>query len=128
MDVLDIISKLHPPAVHLPIGGLFLLLMLEFRNIPDQKEGTWIAWWFTILSFIPAAITGLLRAESLESEALSEAVAHGWIMAAAMALTLLAGAIQLLLGRSTMTIMTLWVGLMLMSYGARLGSLMVYGG
>lgn len=62
----DFLGRLHHAVVHLPIGWLVFVVMLDitgfgFRRRAAQELGLW-ALGLTLLAFVPAIVTGLLRA------------------------------------------------------------------
>lgn len=71
-SLLRIVGKLHPTVVHLPIGWLLLLLVVDLGAILFGRV-TWTRAGFLILvsvvlSYLPAAATGMLRASQLPAD------------------------------------------------------------
>jgi uncharacterized membrane protein len=63
----DFVGRLHHGVVHLPIGWLVFILLLDiaafgFRRSAAEEVGLW-ALALTVLSFIPGLVTGMLRAD-----------------------------------------------------------------
>lgn len=66
LGVLEIVGRMHPALVHLPIAWLILLLLVDLAGValgrePFRAVGIWLAG-LLVLSFIPAAAAGLIRA------------------------------------------------------------------
>ena len=61
----DVISKLHPAFVHIPIGWLLMVLLLDLAALGMglREFGRWglFALAGTALSMIPAGVSGMLR-------------------------------------------------------------------
>lgn len=62
----DFLGRLHHGVVHLPIGWLVFILLLDiaafgFRRSAAEDVGLW-ALGLTVLSFVPGIVTGMLRA------------------------------------------------------------------
>ncbi len=66
---LNFVGRHHAAAVHLPIGLLFALLLTEFAGIFFNKgkspECTYVLTIAAALSFLPAALTGMLRGNEM---------------------------------------------------------------
>ena len=67
--VKELAGRMHPALVHFPIGWITLVLLLDLLTfVLGRREleaaGLWVLA-FGVLAFIPAAVTGLLRADSL---------------------------------------------------------------
>ena len=64
-----VIGRNHPALVHLPIGMLAALLLVELASVIrptlDMGKAGLLLALFTALSFIPAAISGLIRAKEV---------------------------------------------------------------
>lgn len=61
----DLVSRFHHALVHVPIGGLMIVLLLDaatflLRRRELEPSGLW-ALGGTLVSFVPAMATGLLR-------------------------------------------------------------------
>lgn len=97
MSVTTIVAKLHPAVVHMPIAWALLLLLLELLLLmgrqPDLERWGQPLLYLTLISFIPAAISGFLRLNGLPAEesAQPEAQMHRNMMLMAFVL-LAAGA------------------------------------
>jgi uncharacterized membrane protein len=65
METLDLIGRLHPLAVHLPIGWLVLLLLAELWGIVRKgdfwRRATLVLLVLTAVSIVPGIVTGLIR-------------------------------------------------------------------
>jgi uncharacterized membrane protein len=61
----NFIGALHPAVIHLPIGWLFLTLLVDLAAFAFRREQfVWFGPWVlgaTLVSAIPAMITGLVR-------------------------------------------------------------------
>lgn len=82
----DILGRLHPPLVHLPIGWLTLALIIECMVFIVgytylQPAGLLILWG-TALSYVPGIISGLLRFQSYDNdpEVIAEVIEHRNVM------------------------------------------------
>jgi uncharacterized membrane protein len=69
----DLLGRLHPALVHFPLAWLFGLLVIDFVGLGLGRL-EWQRWGFfalvgTALAFLPAAVTGLLRADHMPSDA-----------------------------------------------------------
>jgi uncharacterized membrane protein len=66
---LQIAGRMHPALVHLPIGWLTLTFLLDLLLFAFQREflrkGTLLALGASALSFVPAGVSGMLRANEL---------------------------------------------------------------
>jgi len=65
----ELAGRLHPALVHFPIGVITLVLILELVTVvlgrrELEPAGLWVLA-FGVLSLIPAAVSGLLRADSM---------------------------------------------------------------
>lgn len=69
----DFLGRLHHAVVHLPIGWLVFVVLLDvaafgFRRRAAEELGLW-ALGLTLLAFLPAIVTGLLRAGHVSGSA-----------------------------------------------------------
>jgi len=66
-----VVGKLHPALVHLPIGWLVMVLLLDFGAFVFRREAfeQWGVWALgaTFLAALPAVATGLLREDAFGS-------------------------------------------------------------
>ena len=65
----DFVGRLHHGVVHLPIGWLLLMVLLDiaafgFNRRAAEDVGLWTLG-LTVLSFVPGIVTGMLRAAHL---------------------------------------------------------------
>jgi uncharacterized membrane protein len=96
-----LIGRMHPAIVHFPIAWISLALLLEILFLITKKpDGLGIGLFIQVLaalSFVPAAITGLLRASAMGSspEFLALMVPHRNLNLAAGALFFLAVALRI---------------------------------
>lgn len=68
-DFWDFVGRLHHGVVHLPIGWLLLMVLLDiaafgFNRRAAEDVGLWTLG-LTVLSFVPGIVTGMLRAAHL---------------------------------------------------------------
>jgi len=102
-SVPTLLGRMHPALVHFPIGWVFLLLIVEALEVWSGREDLSRAGLLILalacLSFVPAAITGFLRAASMPDDSESRALLllHRNINIAAGIVCL--GALALRLGR-----------------------------
>ncbi len=86
--LLDIIGRFHPAMVHFPIAWLMLLLLVDIVTFIFKKESWakagWLVLVITVLSFLPAGLSGFLRYYSLDDpDFLHRAAVHrNWDIAA----------------------------------------------
>ena len=138
-SVLQVIGRNHAAAVHLPIGFLFALCLVEGIRTASKKSsldgcGLVLAG-ATVLSFIPAAISGLLRAEEVFSgkETPHLFFEHRNLMIAAGAIMLLALVLRIakrnaFVGKVQIVYLLLLAGaVVITAIGAHHGGLLVYG-
>ncbi len=130
---LKILGRLHPSAVHFPIGGVALALLFAFLALRDTDgRAARFSAWFSVLAAGAAVLTGLLRSDELKAAgANSDPIdLHRNVMLGFVATALL-GAIALLRARDRRFIyaglfLTL-VAFILVSIGGHLGGNIVYG-
>jgi len=72
LSVLEIFGRLHPALTHLPIGWLLALLLVD-AGAWLLRRSSWEEWgryllYGTVLCFVPAIISGLLRADALPQQ------------------------------------------------------------
>ena len=69
----DLVGRLHPALVHFPIAWLVGLALVDFVGLVRKREAWQRAGVFvlagTVLSLLPTAATGLLRAAHMEFDA-----------------------------------------------------------
>jgi uncharacterized membrane protein len=69
----DLVGRLHPALVHFPIAWLVALALVDFVGLVRRREAWQRAGIFvlagTVLSLLPTAATGLLRAANMEFDA-----------------------------------------------------------
>jgi uncharacterized membrane protein len=69
----DLVGRLHPALVHFPIAWLVALALVDFVGLVRRREAWQRAGIFvlagTVLSLVPTAATGLLRAAHMEFDA-----------------------------------------------------------
>ena len=131
-----LVGKLHPLSVHLPIGWLLLLVLVEFAGLgwPQARAAGLPLAALTLFAFLPAIATGLLRAASYTpGTGATDAQTHRNLMLGALTLLALALGVRVTkefsqrrLGRG------LYLGLVatscgLMVLGSHLGAKLVYG-
>lgn len=131
LSLWDLIGRLHPAAVHMPIAITFLFLLHEiavYFKLKGFKETAPYYMLATVLSYLPAVATGWIRAGEFESESLVDIYTHRNYM---------------LLSYLILVILTSWrmfsnkikgwylIGLLIvcivMAYSADLGGKLVYG-
>ena len=131
LTLLQIIGRLHPASVHLPIGASLLLLLHEVASFCGLKgfkdTGPWFVF-VTLMSFLPGVATGWIRAAEFESESLQQIFVHRNFMLLAFGIMLAATAPRLVTGRVTGWYLAgLTAALVILGYGADLGGQLVYG-
>jgi|GEM_PF-863393 len=67
VSVPELLGRLHPAIVHLPIGWLMMVFIIDAVTFV-LKKANWEQWGFyalagTVLSFVPAMTTGFLNAD-----------------------------------------------------------------
>ena len=138
-DVGDLVGRLHPALVHFPIAWLVGLAIIDFFGLVRRREEWQRVGIFvlagTVLSLLPTAATGLLRAAHMPSDAATHAllVTHRALNFAVAGLVLAAFALRLwrrnsLAGRwriSYLVLLFAATGLVLVA--ADFGGRMVYG-
>jgi uncharacterized membrane protein len=98
---LDYIGRLHPALVHLPIGFLVLVLLLDLLALAAGREGLGpcglggLA--LAVLAAIPAVVTGLIRAAYLPTDAqtVAQIASHRNLALAATAVAAVALVVRL---------------------------------
>lgn len=83
---MEVVSRLHPAVVHLPIAWVMLLFLADFgafvlNRREVQAAGLYLSV-LAFLSFFPSALTGLLRLEHLPQDptAIAPALVHRNLM------------------------------------------------
>ena len=131
LTLVQLAGRLHPAAIHLPIGAHVLLLLHEIAAYCDLKGFRDTAPWFvfaTLLSYLPAVGTGWLRAAEFESETLNVILVHRNFMLLAFGLLLSVAGRRLITGRITVWYLTgLAASIVVLAYGADIGGKLVYG-
>lgn len=101
LTIIEAAGRMHPALVHLPIAWLTLLLLVDLvglglRREPFRVVGIWLAG-LTVLSFIPAAVTGLIRYGYPPYEGVTEGMVfvHRNLMFATAGVTTLAFVLRL---------------------------------
>jgi uncharacterized membrane protein len=96
----DFVGRLHPALVHFPIAWLVGLAFIDFFGLVLKREAWQRAGIFvlggTVLSLVPTAATGLLRAAHMPSDVHALLVAHRTLNFAVTGLVLAAFALRLL--------------------------------
>ncbi len=69
---LEILGRFHPAVVHIPIGWLMMVVIIDLVTFVVGRED-WAEWGFyalggTVLSFFPAILTGFLKASTLATD------------------------------------------------------------
>jgi uncharacterized membrane protein len=136
-----VFGRLHPALVHLPIGFLLLLLVVEVLS--SFKRGGSLAACglpmvvLTALSTIPAAISGLLRSAEMWGENGPDPpeifTNHWMVMLAVIALILIAAILRIRFRTwyhatvRRVYLGVLLVAVVLVAFGGHLGGQLVYG-
>ncbi len=137
----QLVGRLHPIFVHLPIGWLTLLVLLELAALVRRRdEGDRFRLALLVLalaSCLPAVVSGLLRADevtSLARDSVGLVTLHRNLMFAVSGATALALALRLGLGRPRLAgaaralyLVVLLAAAALLVYGAHLGGKLVFG-
>jgi uncharacterized membrane protein len=130
-------SKLHPLVIHFPIGWLVLLVLLDFVVLYGSREewlvpGAYLAL-VTLLSFVPAMVTGFLRLNEYQNEILTAGEFHRNIMIAAFVVFVIAFFLRRQFSANQAELFRfaysgfLLASLGLLIWGANLGGHLVYG-
>ncbi len=133
----DLIGRFHPIIVHLPIGwlvGLLLLELVALRRPALAAVGLPLGV-LALASFVPAVITGLLRLAHFEAEGadVAPALLHRNLMFATFGLSLAAVGLRYRLrqtfsGRTRYAyLVLLGAAVLLVSAGGHIGGELVYG-
>ena len=135
----ELAGRTHPLLVHLPIGFLLLLLLLDVAGLALGRDafravGPWVGG-LTVLSFVPAAVSGLLRYAYPPYDRVYDGLvyAHRNVMLVTAALMAVAFALRLsrrnrLAGAWKAAYLVLLVGAVaLLTYGGHLGGKLVFG-
>jgi uncharacterized membrane protein len=139
LSFLQIVGRNHAAAVHLPIGFLFALCFVEILRLASKKSTLETCGYAlsigAALSFVPAAITGMLRAtEIFEGRDAPELFfEHRNLMIAAAAVFLVSLGLRFakkneLKGKFQIAYLSLLgIALVLAAVGAHHGGVLVYG-
>ncbi|MEE8410050.1 MAG: DUF2231 domain-containing protein [Myxococcota bacterium] len=135
----DLIGRFHPSMVHVPIGWMMLLALVELAVFLGGRKELERAGFLLLLgtaaAFLPAIATGLLRLSHLPQDpaSLAPALLHRNILFAAFAMLLLATGLRVW-RRSSFTgaVRHAYIGFIivaaaLVAAGAHLGGKLVYG-
>lgn len=131
----SLIGKLHPLTVHIPIGWLLLLVLLELAALRWQwltDVGLPLAL-LTVASFVPAMITGLLRAQDTAAVVAEKVLQHRNMMLLAAGALLVATITrwarrkEFAGGPRIVYLLLLLLAAALMSLGGHLGGKLVFG-
>ncbi len=133
------LGRLHPALVHFPIAWMVLLLLVDIRTVAWGRPGWERLGLYllvgTVLSFIPAMITGTLRMDELphSPESLDQIAAH-WHMALLSVFFLGDALILRLQRKNRLTGSSRWANLALLALSTALvliaghrGARLVYG-
>lgn len=136
LSLWQLVGRLHPLLVHLPIGWLLLLLLVELAALRRAAGEGWqrlgrgllVA---TLLVALPAVVSGLLRADALPPEPLMNLhrnVMLGLVGLLVVALPLrLGGGAKPPLGRRLGYLALLAAAVCLLLWGGHLGGVLVRG-
>ena len=136
MGLGTILGRLHPALVHFPIAWMFLALLLELAVLFFHREHlqtfALIVLGLGLASFVPAALSGLMRADEF-TQASEGLLAHRNIMLAAFGLAALAMGIGLASRKSMgklsgyLRILFVAASVVFLSWGGHLGGKLVFG-
>lgn len=140
-ELKQVFGRLHPIFVHLPIGWLTLLVLLELAALVrrrDEGGGFRLAVLaLTVASCIPAVVSGLIRADEVTAQAPDAARLAGLhrnLMLAVSGASLLALSVRLGLGRKQLVGLPrlLYLAILiaaagLLTVGAHLGGKLAFG-
>lgn len=66
--VAKVLGRLHPSAVHFPIGGIALALLFAFSALRDNDgRAARFSAWFSVLAAGAAVLTGFLRSDEMKA-------------------------------------------------------------
>ena len=105
---LDLVSRLHPPLVHMPIAWLMLLVMIDGATFllgrPWEKAGLYVLA-LAVASCVPAVTTGFLREDCIKGGADIKALitVHKWMAISTTGLCSLALILRLALKNELIT-------------------------
>jgi uncharacterized membrane protein len=139
LSATQLVGRLHPALVHLPIAWLVLLVLVELGSLIRRRQewertGLWLLL-LAVASAIPAIATGLLRAEEMLAEAPEAAglaLRHRNLMFGAAGAAAVALALRLARRPPRGAWRALYLAIVLaaaglVGYGAHLGAKMVFG-
>ena len=138
VDSSDLISRFHPVVVHLTIGWLFLLLIVDLMTflgrMTELRRAGPLLLLATILSAIPSLLTGLMREDYVSGffkqqlVGLHENVMFAMIAACVLALIVRVRARNRLKGGpAALYLLLIVTAVFLVAIGGHLGAKMVYG-
>lgn len=129
-----LVGRLHPAFVHFPLGLLVALLVLEISRQKNSWSAAGWIWGLAIASFVPAAISGFLRAQEIVDKGGEPAIGpHRNVMLMAFAILIAAATLKILTrSRESKIMQRSCVGLVALASifaftGAHLGGILVYG-
>lgn len=130
--LIELVGRLHPMSTHLPIAATILLVLYELAAKLKLKGFEEAMPWHVVvavLSYIPAALTGLIRLqEYADSETVNQGLQHGTLMVATLGVLIVFGFIRLTTRTASWWyLIGVSLALATMSAGAHLGGLMVFG-
>lgn len=134
----DLISRFHPVVVHLTIGWLFLLLIVDLMTflgrVTEWRRAGPLLLFATILSGIPSLITGLMREDYVSGFFKQQLVGlHENVMLAMLAACVVAFIVRIRArnrlagGPAVLYVLLITTAVFLCMVGGHLGAKMVYG-
>lgn len=137
-DSTDLISRFHPVIVHLTIGWLFLLMLVDLGTflgkIQEWRRAGPLLLLATILSAIPSVITGFLREDFVRGFFKQQLVGlHQNVMLAMVGACVVAFVLRvryrnrLVAGPAVLYLLLIATAAFLCMVGGHLGAKMVYG-
>lgn len=129
-SLLTVIGKFHPLVLHFPIAWLALWLLMEMVGLFHPASVYYSARpplaALTLLSFLPAIITGLLRAQSVE-EIDPVITSHRNLEIIGAGLVFCAAGISRMSKLKPLMVLVLVAAMLVVAFGAHLGGQLVYG-
>jgi uncharacterized membrane protein len=138
-SAIEMIGRFHPMLIHFPIAWMILLTLAELYNSIDRRTSWWRPGFYlhilAFLSFIPAALTGLILAahSGSDPEFLRLMVPHRNLNLAGAALCFASLAVKVKASKDIQTVTRIAVlllvlaGTSLVSIASHYGGEMVYG-